>query len=158
MKRPVRHGASITCDVRGCTEKFVTYSVSSFVRTQAEKEGWAFLPFVFYPTAGRKKIDACPACATELRYNRATDALVASIIRLEKKLQTRLVRENERVKLKVERVSKRAARLILRIQRSMRLTLQRAKRTTRLSVLGNGFLLAETPGEIFQRRDEMATG
>lgn len=157
MKRPIKHGGLITCDVKDCSEKFLTYSVATMVRQQAEKTGWARLAFAFYPIAGRKKIDACPACAVELRETREINDLSASIIRHEKKLQARLVRENERISARVARVNRRVERLILRFWRSVRLTMQAAKRAVRLSALGSGFPLAETPNEL-QRRDEMATG
>ena len=135
MKRPIRHGGLITCDVKGCTEKFLTYSVATLVRTQAVREGWALLPFAFYPTAGRKKIDACPACAAELRETRQINDLATSIIRHEKSLQLRLARENDRVVTKLARVSVRYARLALRLKRAVRLISQRAKRSVRLGSL-----------------------
>jgi hypothetical protein len=40
MKKSIRHGAVVRCDIPGCDETFTTYSVSSLARVQAAAVGF----------------------------------------------------------------------------------------------------------------------
>lgn len=43
MKKTIRHGAVVHCDIPGCDETFTTYSVSSLARKQAADAGFVRL-------------------------------------------------------------------------------------------------------------------
>lgn len=81
MKSTIRHGATLRCDMVTVSEDgekhtdkcqtpaFVSYSVSSMIREQAEGRGW-LRPTVNRvkwpgepPMAGAKKVDICPGHA-----------------------------------------------------------------------------------------------
>lgn len=40
MKKTIRHGGVVRCDVPNCPETFTTYSVSRLARRQAADVGW----------------------------------------------------------------------------------------------------------------------
>lgn len=79
MKESIRHGGVLRCDMvkvvetkddivfkNECSERFVTYSVSSLVRAQAANADWARVKVKLVkwpgnpPASDNKKVDLCP--------------------------------------------------------------------------------------------------
>lgn len=125
MKSTIRHGATLRCDMVTISEDgtkyadecqtpaFISYSVSSMIREQAEGRGW-LRPTVSRvkwpgepPMAGAKKVDICPEHAhlviskeeaekirAEARAKAKADKLAArEAAKIEKKRQREAARE-----------------------------------------------------------------
>lgn len=112
MKESIRHGGVLRCDMvkvvetkddlvfkNECSERFVTYSVSSLVRAQAANADWARVKVKLVkwpgnpPASDNKKVDLCPKHS----------ALVMSESELKAK------READKTKRKEEREAKKKA-------------------------------------------------
>ena len=74
MRRAIRHGAVIVCDIDKCANTFVTYSMGSLARKQAAFLGWSRVKLNMLAdwkelelgSDGRKKLDACQRCTADV--------------------------------------------------------------------------------------------
>ncbi len=63
----IRHGGVVKCEMPGCTQRFVTYSVASKAREQAANAGWARVSGKSIidrdgHILSTKLVDLCPSC------------------------------------------------------------------------------------------------
>lgn len=61
MKITISNGATLTCDAPRCKGRFLSYSVASIVRVQAQLAEWARVPA--WQVAGLKEGGGSPARA-----------------------------------------------------------------------------------------------
>lgn len=68
MRKTIRHGATLHCDVPGCASMFTTYSVVSLCRLQAANASWGRIKLgamwqwesFGLGSSKTKRIDVCP--------------------------------------------------------------------------------------------------